>query len=126
MHAGLKKTGAPVIAFLCIFLVSTWGIDIVPAWIYFAVFITPNMVKADGIIMPLYLLISHVIPPAAAGILSTNAAFPLVVGTRTEDTPLAEASAWRYLIHSLEDFAYQTGQACHLSTLSCAAGACIY
>jgi protein-S-isoprenylcysteine O-methyltransferase Ste14 len=80
------------IAPLCIFLVSAWRIDIIPAWVYFSIFIAINasniallaifntellnergktqadIYATDKLIMPLYLLFTHVVPPAVAGV----------------------------------------------------------
>jgi protein-S-isoprenylcysteine O-methyltransferase Ste14 len=88
----INRMASTAIAPLCIFLVSAWRIDCIPAWIYFLIFIAltafniaalalcntellnergktqADIHKTDKLIMPLYLLFTHVIPPAVAGI----------------------------------------------------------
>jgi protein-S-isoprenylcysteine O-methyltransferase Ste14 len=88
----INRMASTAIAPLCIFLLSAWRIDCIPAWIYFSVFIALNasniallvicntellnergetqadIYKTDKLIMPLYLLFTHVVPPAVAGI----------------------------------------------------------
>ncbi len=88
----INRMAGTAVAPLCIFLLSAWRIDIVPAWIYFSLFIALNAAtlallaifhtdllnergktqadihKTDRLIIPLYLVFSHVIPSTVAGI----------------------------------------------------------